>query len=102
MVVLAEPEYSQTLPVPEDVLFVMEVADTSLLYDRRTKMPIYAGAGIREAFIVNLNGGKIERFTEPVNGRCESTNVVGRGESIEPTIFPDLVLHVNSLLGIGG
>ena len=56
-VVLSKPRrdyYKRSLPQPADVLLVIEVADSSLAYDRTVKMPLYAQAGIAEAWIINL------------------------------------------------
>jgi Uma2 family endonuclease len=41
-------QYAQRHPQPDEVLLLIEVADSSLVYDRRTKVPLYAGAGIPE------------------------------------------------------
>jgi len=42
---------------PADVLVIIEVADSSLEYDRDVKAPIYANAGIPEYWLVDLDGG---------------------------------------------
>src|SRR3954454_16103689 len=60
-------------PVPEEVLLVVEVADTSLTCDRERKLPLYAEAGIPEAWLVDLNAGTIEMYSEP------GPNGYGRG-----------------------
>ncbi len=46
--------YGQEHPHGEDVLLVIEVADSSVDYDRTVKLPIYAQSGIREYWLVNL------------------------------------------------
>ena len=56
-VVLLRPrddDYDSGMPTPADVLLLVEVADTSLEYDRFTKGPLYAGAGIIEYWVVDL------------------------------------------------
>jgi Uma2 family endonuclease len=50
---------------PEDVLLLVEIAETSLRYDRLVKVPLYAAAGIREVWIVDVEGGLIEAHREP-------------------------------------
>jgi Uma2 family endonuclease len=47
--------YARAYPEPADVLLLVEVADTSLAYDRDVKAPLYAQAGIPEVWIVDLN-----------------------------------------------
>ena len=54
-----------THPTPADVLIAIEVSDTSLAYDRRVKLPLYARAGIPEAWLTDLAGDAVERHTEP-------------------------------------
>jgi hypothetical protein len=52
--------YAAAVPGPEDILLLVEVADSSLRYDREQKLPAYAAAGIREVWLVDLNGESIE------------------------------------------
>ena len=47
-------------PRPEDVLLVVEVADTSLAHDRRVKVPLHARLSIPELWVEDLNGGVLE------------------------------------------
>ena len=57
--------YGESHPRPEDVLLLIEVADTSLDKDRQVKLPLYARAGIPEVWIVNLPGQQLECYTGP-------------------------------------
>lgn len=80
----------------------MEVADTSLKYDRGVKMPLYMGEEVREYWIVNLVEKLVEKLVDvyrPVAGGAPSKQVFRRGESLAPLAFPDLVLSVEELLG---
>lgn len=60
-----EDDYTLSHPRPGDVLLVIEVADASLDYDRRVKIPLYAQAGVPEMWIVNLLQGEIEVYHGP-------------------------------------
>lgn len=53
------------VPGPEDVLLLIEVADSTLTYDRGTKLALYAKFGIAESWIVNLQSRCIEVYREP-------------------------------------
>lgn len=66
--------YSRAHPQPRDVLLVIEVADTTLASDLRIKMPLYARAGIREAWVVDVNAQAIHVFREaaPAGYRLKS------------------------------
>jgi len=50
---------------PATTLLVVEVSDTTLAYDRDTKLPLYAEAGIPEVWIVNLDARQVEVYHDP-------------------------------------
>jgi len=54
--------YADRLPGPPDVLLVIEVADSSIQYDRKTKTKLYGAAGITDYWIVNLAERQIEVY----------------------------------------
>ncbi|MGI8549656.1 MAG: Uma2 family endonuclease [Dehalococcoidia bacterium] len=91
--------YRKGLPNPEDVLLIIEVADTTLRYDRDTKVPRYAMAGIPEAWIVDLERERILLYRDPQGGSYQQVETVGRGGTVSPRAFPDIVLSVDDLLG---
>jgi Uma2 family endonuclease len=57
--------YRGAHPTAADVLLVVEVADTTVITDRRIKTPLYARAGIPEMWLVNTPGGQVEVYSEP-------------------------------------
>ena len=57
--------YGERHPGPEDVALLVEVADSSLQYDRGTKKRVYARANVQVYWIVNLIDRQIEVYTEP-------------------------------------
>ena len=85
---------------PEDVLLLLEVADTSQRYDRVVKLRLYAHAGIREYWIVDLQGEAIEVYREPEASRYAETRRVGRDGTVSPAAFPDIALAVEPLLAL--
>ncbi len=58
-------DYGDRHPGHADMALVVEVSESSLAYDRRTKMRIYARAGIPVYWIVNLVDSRIEVYTDP-------------------------------------
>jgi len=99
-VVRARPEgYRTAHPGPDDVLLVIEVADTSAHYDRQTKIPLYARAGIPEVWLVNLPAGTIEIHREPRGERYTDVRTARRGDTITPLEFPTVTLRVDEILG---
>jgi Uma2 family endonuclease len=97
--VALRPGTPRRTPGPDDILLVVEVADTSLSYDRQTKGRLYARAGITEYWIVDLNGERIEVYREPAPNGYLWTRQYGRGESLSPSFAPDLVIQVDDILG---
>lgn len=91
--------YTTAHPLPADVLFLIEVADSSLLADRRVKLPRYARAGIRESWLVNLEAGAIERHTDPGQEGYREVVTLAHGRRLASTAVPGLVLDSDQILG---
>ncbi|OGU03181.1 MAG: hypothetical protein A2085_00335 [Gemmatimonadetes bacterium GWC2_71_10] len=75
------------------------VADTSLEYDRGTKVPLYARSGIAEVWLVNVTGDVVEIFREPRGGRYSDVRTARRGETLTPLALPQVGLGVDDILG---
>ena len=90
--------YRQATPRPQDVLLIIEVADSSLAYDRAVKRALYARHGIPECWIVNLAGGEVEVCRSPNGERYSSVARVGREAVLEPELLPGVSVPVASLL----
>ena len=90
--------YKHSLPRPADVALVIEVADSSLAYDRAIKMPLYARAGVPEAWIVNLIDRWIEVYRGPSTAGYTTLLKILSGKSIAPQAFDDVVVVVDDLL----
>ncbi len=91
--------YRPRNPRARDVLLVIEVGDTSADSDRQTKIPLYAGAGIPEAWLVDLPGDRIELCRSPAGGRYTEVTTVPRGATLTPLAFPDVQLSADQILG---
>lgn len=91
--------YANAHPDPEDILLLVEVSDTTFRYDRDRKPPLYAAAGIPEAWIANLRTGSVLIGREPSAGAYQQVETVGREGTLSPAAFPDLTLQVQDLLG---
>jgi len=94
-----EDFYTTRHPEAADVLLLIEVADTTLRLDRRVKIPLYARAGVREVWLVNLTTVRLEVHREPLGDRYGNVGVLTRGERVSPEAFPDLSLDVAELVG---
>jgi len=91
--------YASAHPGPEDVLLVVEVAETSADADRSLKIPLYARYGIPEAWLVDLLEERIEIYRHPTPQGYRSLHIAHRGETVSPTALPDLELSVDEILG---
>jgi Uma2 family endonuclease len=96
-VVLAHPGV-RGAPRPAAILLVIEVAETSLDHDRRAKLPRYARAGIREAWLFDLEADTLEVHRDPRPDGYRLTRLYRRGERVAPEALPDLELTVEDLL----
>lgn len=101
-IVLLNPRpdfYAQGHPEPEDVFLVVEVAETSLEYDRKVKLPLYAHVGIVEVWIVDVGQAALEVYRQPVADKYTETIRLEKGDSISPQAFPDLTIQVEQITG---
>ena len=93
-----EDDYAGGYASPEDTLLVIEVAESSLNYDRDVKAHVYGRAGISETWVLNLPEDCIERFQEPGTEGYAQHTVLRRGAKISPVSLPDVELAVEELL----
>jgi Uma2 family endonuclease len=94
-----ERDYRERFPGPEDVLLIVEVADSSLEHDRELKLPAYADAGIPECWLVNLPEQQVEVYREPAGAEYRMRRIYRSGETVEPLAAPGAALAVADLLG---
>ena len=93
--VLRERSLSDVRPYfPQDVYLVIEVADSTLAYDRGAKLARYAAAGIPEVWVANLRAREVTAYAEPTGAEYAAVRTYGATESISPRAFPDVVLAV--------
>jgi Uma2 family endonuclease len=91
--------YTTRRPEPADVLLVVEVMDSSAERDRRIKLPLYARAGLREVWLVDLGTERVEVYRRPGSGGYGESRVLQRGEPLSVQAFPDVPLSAGDLLG---
>jgi Uma2 family endonuclease len=81
---------------PDEALLVIEVAESSLAYDRHTKAPLYAASGVREYWIIDVIGRAVEVHRQQVRDRYAVHHRVTAG-TIHPEAFPDVELSLAEL-----
>jgi Uma2 family endonuclease len=83
---------------PREAVLVVEVADSSLEYDRGEKARLYARAGFPEYWIVNLIDRSVEIHREPAPGGYRSIVALTDDGEIAPLAAPDARIAVAALL----
>ena len=91
--------YEKQKPGPNDVFLIVEVADSSLDYDRALKIPLYARHGIPEVWLLNLLNNSIDVHRNPSSTGYSVTETYLSGQSLSSTAFPEFMVEVKDLLG---
>jgi Uma2 family endonuclease len=94
-----EDFYAQALPLPEDVLLVVEVAETSLEYDREEKIPRYAQMRIPEVWLIDVERETVTQYTQPDGTRYRCEQSLARGQHLVSDIVSPLHLSVDDIFG---
>ena len=92
-------EYAGAHPSPADVLLLVEVAETTVTYDRNVKIPLYARAGGPEVWLVDLTGAGVEVYRRPVQDQYADVQRAVRGQRLRCEGFPDRDVTVPAVLG---
>lgn len=90
--------FGEGLPRAEDILLLVEVSDTTLAWDRRVKIPLYARHGVRETWLVDLPGRRIEVYRHPGAGGYGQRHVHAPGGAIAPLLLPGVSVAVADVL----
>jgi len=100
-IVLLKPRvdyYASKKVWAHDALLIVEVADTTLRYDRDIKVPRYSAAGIPEVWIENLSDNELLVYRNPTGETYAVSITLHRGDSVSPVAFPDVVFRIEELL----
>ncbi len=100
-VVLLQPRedfYASAHPQPKDVFLIIEVADSTIKYDREVKIPLYAEEGVVEVWLVDINLECIEVYREPANGEYKKVEKFSKGDLVIQA-FDDVNTGVDEILG---
>lgn len=83
---------------PSTAVLIVEIADTSLAYDRTEKAKVYARAGIPEYWIVNLLDRQVEVYRKPQGQSYAEVQILKVGEFVSPLSKPEAKIPVSDLL----
>jgi len=90
--------YAAGHPTPEDILLLVEVADTSLRVDRQVKIPLYARAGIVEIWLIDLEQSRALVHRDPSEEGYGVVTEVQPDESLAPLAFPEEAFTLKDML----
>jgi Uma2 family endonuclease len=97
MVLKPRPDYHQEpTPLHGDVLLLIELAKTSLAFDRAVKLPLYALHGIPEYWIVDLRARMAEVYRTPAGDVYADADKIAHG-TVAMQAFPDVEVPVADL-----
>ncbi len=99
IVKLPDTTYLQHHPYPDDIYWLIEVADSTLTYDLEKKKKLYAKAGIREYWVINVIGKEMTVFRNPQDDDFLSQRTMRAG-IIHPVAFPHVEVDVGKLVDI--
>lgn len=92
--VLVRPRsYREVHPDSGDIFLIVEVADSSLEYDRVEKARLYSESQVKDYWVVNLVERCVEVFREPSQNGFASHDALRAGDEIRPLAFPDSVFR---------
>ncbi len=103
---IVDPDIFVTPKVPlerryvrcDEVLLAIEVADTSLAYDTGVKATLYAKAGVREMWVIDINAKQTWVHREPSKAGYKVVTKQAFSASLAPLFYPDAAIVVGGLL----
>jgi Uma2 family endonuclease len=90
--------YANGLPTPADILLIIEVADSTIAYDREIKTPLYAASAIAEMWLCDVNQRIIMGHTQPSDSGYKRSQRYESGDTLSLTAFPEVIFNWEDLL----
>ena len=91
--------YRERHPQADDVLLIIEVAATSLRFDRETKLPLYARHGIPEMWLVDLGSRRLSRYRAPQQGSYTLVDEPDFGTALDVSALSGVAVDLHRLFG---
>ena len=89
--------YKSALPRSGDILLIIEVADTSLRYDRDVKVGLYARHTIPELWLIDVRGKRLTRYRDPTAGAYSRVDEPVRGSPVEIGGLPGVAVDLDAV-----
>ncbi|MEM7772871.1 MAG: Uma2 family endonuclease [Cyanobacteria bacterium P01_A01_bin.37] len=91
-------DYADHHPRPDQILLVVEVADSTLKQDCEIKDKLYAQAGIADYWVVDLRDRQLHIFRNPTPTGYSSHLILKEPNQVSPLAFANLSLTITSIL----
>ncbi|MBD2677553.1 MULTISPECIES: Uma2 family endonuclease [Nostoc] len=91
--------YATAHPQPQDIFLLIEVADSTIEYDREEKIPLYAEANIIEVWLVDINEQIVEVYQQPTAAGYQHIQKFTSGQTLSIQVLPDVNISANQILG---
>jgi Uma2 family endonuclease len=91
--------YASAYPTPEDILMLVEVAESSVRYDRDKKLPLYAAAGVKECWLVDIPARKLVICRDASADGYRRVHEPEHLTSVTPESIPDCAIDLSGLFG---
>ena len=95
VVKIDQNRYRDRHPTPEDVYLLIEVADSTLRFDRDRKAKLYAQANIPEYWVIDVKKRQVLVMRDPNGGEYQSQSILDISDTISPVAFPDIVIPLS-------
>ena len=90
--------YETAHPQAEDIFLLIEVSDSTVMYDREEKIPLYAQAQIMEVWLVDINSQVVEVYQQPTDTGYQLMQKFTGGQNLTILALPDVNITVNQIL----
>jgi len=98
-IALLTPDFADRddIPSARDVLLIVEVADTTLVYDRDTKVPLYGRLGIPEVWVVDAQTETVSIYLEPGPKGYRRLLTPDKNEILTPSLMPEVKVRLSDI-----
>lgn len=91
--------YATAHPQPQDIFLLIGVSDSTVIYDREEKIPLYAEANIIEVWLVDINEEIVEVYQQPTAAGYQLMQKFVSGQTLSIQAFPDVNISVDEIFG---
>ncbi|MDF5738233.1 MULTISPECIES: Uma2 family endonuclease [unclassified Nostoc] len=91
--------YATAHPQPQDIFLLIEVSDSTVMYDREEKIPLYAQANIIEVWLVDINEQIVEVYQQPTAAGYQLMQKFTSGQTLSIPGFSGVNITVNEIFG---